>query len=244
MNIRKHIPNLFTLGNLLCGTLAVMAAVEGFFEAAAGLVLLGILLDFFDGFLARLLGVQGELGKQLDSLADMVTSGVVPGLLMFRFYEEAIQNGDIEMTTTVVLLSFTAFLLTLGAGYRLAKFNIDTRQTDSFIGLPTPAMTLFVVSLPIILDQTTFLWVKDLLQNVYILAGTSIILAILMNVNLPLIALKFKSFGVRENIFQYLLILISVLLILTLQYLAVPLIIICYIFLSVIHNFTTSKNEI
>lgn len=241
MNIRKHIPNLFTLGNLLCGTLAAMAAVEEFFGAAAGLVLLGIVFDFFDGFLARLLGVQGELGKQLDSLADMVTSGVVPGLLMFRFYEQAIQNGDIEMTTTVIILSFTGLLLTLGAGYRLAKFNIDTRQTDSFIGLPTPAMTLFVVSLPVVLDHTSFEWVKDLLQNVYFLAGVSISLAVLMNANLPLIALKFKSFGIKDNLFQYLLILISILLIVTLQYLAVPVIIMVYVLLSVINNVIGKK---
>lgn len=241
MGIRRHIPNLFTLGNLFCGTLAAMAAVEGFFEAAAGLVVLGIVLDFFDGFLARLLGVQGELGKQLDSLADMVTSGVVPGLLMFRFYEQAIQNGDIEMTTAVVLLTFTSFLLTLGAGYRLAKFNIDTRQTDSFIGLPTPAMSLFVVSLPVIFEHTAYVWVKEWLQNVYFLVGVSVTLAILMNANLPLLSLKFKSFGIKDNLFKYLLILISILLIVLLEYLAIPLIIIVYVLLSVVNNVMRKK---
>ena len=244
MNIKRHIPNLFTLGNLFCGTMAAMAAVEEYFEAAAGLVVLGIVFDFFDGFLARILKVQGELGKQLDSLADMVTSGVVPGLLMFRFYEQALQNGNVEMTNMTVFLSFTAFLLTLGAGYRLAKFNIDTRQTDSFIGVPTPAMSLFVVSLPLIFEHTDYAWVKEVLQNVYFLAVTSIVLTILMNVNLPLLSLKFKSFGIKENSFKYLLILISVLLIFTFHYLAVPLIIVTYIILSIIQNFTTPKSAV
>ena len=243
MKIKKNIPNFITLGNLLCGTLAVMAASNSDYEAAAFLVVIGIVLDFFDGFFARVLKVQGELGKQLDSLADMVTSGVVPGVLMFRFYEDAIQNGNIEMTTHVVLLSFVSFLLTLGAGYRLAKFNIDTRQSNSFIGLPTPAMGLFIISLPIIFQETDVIWVKEALLNVYILTGISIVLCFLMNANLPLISLKFKSFGVKENFFKYLLILGSILLLITIQYLAVPIIIILYNILSIIKNVMTKRKE-
>jgi CDP-diacylglycerol--serine O-phosphatidyltransferase len=256
MNIKKHIPNLFTLGNLFCGTLAVMYAVLRDFEMAALLVVAGIILDFFDGFIARILKVQGELGKQLDSLADMVTSGVVPGVVMFamlnpydlihftKLFSDVTTTfvSDLEIEGFTFDISLLAFLLTLSAGYRLAKFNIDTRQSDSFIGLPTPAMSLFVVSLPLIVDDS-LIDVRDLLQNQYVLLGITVVLSFLMNANLPLLSLKFKSFGFKENLMKYLLILISVVMIVTLKYLAVPLIIIVYILLSIIDNLTKRKQE-
>lgn len=244
MSIKKHIPNLFTLGNLFCGTLATMAAVNNYYEAAGLLVVIGIGFDFLDGFVARLLKVQSELGKQLDSLADMVTSGVVPGIVMFKFFEDGIQNGDIDFTDTMMLLAFTSFLLTLGAGYRLAKFNIDTRQSDSFIGLPTPAMSLFVVSLPIIYLHTDVVFVKDLVFNSYFLIGVSVVLTYLMNAELPLLSLKFKNYGFKENLFKYLLIIGSIVLIVTLKYVAVPLIIVIYILLSIINNLLTKKHAV
>ena len=244
MSIKKHIPNLFTLGNLFCGTLATMAAVNNYYEAAGLLVVVGIGFDFLDGFVARLLKVQSELGKQLDSLADMVTSGVVPGIVMFKFFEDGIQNGDIDFTDTMMLLAFTSFLLTLGAGYRLAKFNIDTRQSDSFIGLPTPAMSLFVVSLPIIYLHTEVVFVKDLVFNSYFLIGVSVVLTYLMNAELPLLSLKFKNYGFKENLFKYLLIISSIVLIVTLKYVAVPLIIVIYILLSIIHNLSNKKHAV
>lgn len=241
MNIKKHIPNLFTLGNLLCGTLATIAAVSTEYKAVAVLVLIGIVFDFFDGFIARILKVQGELGKQLDSLADMVTSGVVPGILMFKFYEDQLNGSNGNATELLILMAFTGFLLTLSAGYRLAKFNIDTRQSDSFIGLPTPAMSLFVVSLPIIYRETNIELVQSILENLYFLVAVSLVLSFLMNANLPLLSLKFKSFGFKQNIMKYLLILISIVMVATLQYLAVPLIIIVYILLSVIDNVSKRK---
>jgi CDP-diacylglycerol--serine O-phosphatidyltransferase len=240
--MRRHIPNLFTFGNLFCGTLAAMLAVQGDFDIAAGLVALGVFLDFFDGFFARLLGVQGELGKQLDSLADVVTSGVAPGLLMFHFYNEVIGTSNLEPTDSIVILSYTAFLLTLGAAYRLAKFNIDTRQSDSFIGVPTPAMSLFVVSLPVIYEYGEVEAVNIVLENAYVLAGVSVAFTILMNAELPLLSLKFKSFGLKKNIYKYLLMLVSVVLLLVLKFIAVPLIILFYIVLSIISYLTTQKD--
>jgi len=243
MNIKKYIPNLFTLGNLLCGTLATMAAVNNYYQAVWMLVVLGVVLDFFDGFLARILRVQGELGKQLDSLADVVTSGVVPGLLMFKFYEDVLNSGD-QYTDLLVLLAFLSFILTLSAAYRLAKFNIDTRQSESFIGLPTPAMSLFVVSLPIIHMNTNIEFVKELISNNYFLVGVTLVLSYLMNAELPLFSLKFKNFGFKKSIVKYLLILISVVLLVTIQYLAIPIIIIAYIILSIIHNQVNKKHPV
>ena len=237
MNIKKHIPNLFTLGNLFCGILATLAAVSSHYEGAAILVVVGIIFDFFDGFLARILKVQAELGKQLDSLADMVT----PGFVMFRFFEDAIKNGNVDFPDAMLPLTFLCFLLTLGAAYRLAKFNIDTRQSDSFIGLPTPAMSLFVVSLPIIYQTSEIEFVKELVFNNYFLLLVSVFLTVLMNSELKLLALKFKSFGWKGNEYRFVLIILSVVMLTTLQYLAIPLIIIAYVLLSIIQNVSTKK---
>ena len=180
--MKKHIPNLITLGNLFCGTIATIFAVQGNFVAAGLFVVIGIFLDFFDGFAARLLHVSGELGKQLDSLADMVTSGVVPGIIMFHLLNQSnFENVDSQFMNERISfsiashdyqftwISYIGLLLTLGACYRLAKFNIDTRQSESFIGLPTPAMSLFVISLPLIQEYASVEWAQNLISNNYFL---------------------------------------------------------------------------
>ena len=242
MKFVKQIPNLLTLGNLFCGTVAAIFAVQGNFEATAILVVLGIVFDFFDGFAARLLKVTGELGKQLDSLADIVTSGVVPGIVMFNLIQYSLYPNDINFNSEYVEydyfynLKFIGLLLTLGACYRLAKFNIDTRQTSSFIGLPTPAMSLFVVSLPIIQQYSDFEFVQTLLNNNYFLIGVTILLTYLMNAELPLFSLKFTDYSFTNNKIKYIFLLISVGLLIGLQFLAVPLIIVLYVVVSVFDN--------
>lgn len=236
--MKKHIPNLITLGNLLCGTIATIAAVNVDYLTVAVFVILGILLDFFDGFAARLLNVSGELGKQLDSLADMVTSGVVPGIIMLQLFSD-IQLGNgyfIDEFSVPTYLPFLGLLLTLSACYRLAKFNIDTRQSDSFIGLPTPAMSLFVVSLPLILLYTDNQFFIDLIQNNYFLIGVTLGLSYLMNAEIPLFSLKFKSFKIQENLLKYFFLLASVIMIFTLQFISIPLVIILYVVLSIGSN--------
>tara|TARA_R110001632_G_scaffold97231_3_gene203728 strand:+ start:2166 stop:2906 length:741 start_codon:yes stop_codon:yes gene_type:complete len=243
MNIKKHIPNLFTLGNLFCGTVATIFAVQSEFELTAIFVVIGIVFDFFDGFLARILKVSGELGKQLDSLADMVTSGVVPGLVMFYlFTDNQIDVADFNDEFAIpIYLPFLGLLLTLAACYRLAKFNLDTRQSESFIGLPTPAMSLFVISLPLIQMNTEFEFAQNLMSNNYFLIGVTLLLSYLMNAELPLFSLKFKNYGVKDNVFKYLLIALSILLLVTVQYLAIPIIIVVYIILSMIDNLKIRK---
>ena len=238
MSIKKHIPNIVTLGNLLCGTLATIFAVGGHFEMTALFVVLGIFLDFFDGFFARVLKVSGELGKQLDSLADMVTSGVVPGIVLF------VLLGNNQQMPYDILAEFKfsmglpllGLLITLSACYRLAKFNLDTRQSESFIGLPTPAMSLFIVSLPLVQMHSDIDFVKDLIGNNYFLIGITILFSFLMNSEFHLFSLKFNNYGIRENLFQYTLILLSIILLMTIQYLAVPVIIISYVILSMLKN--------
>jgi CDP-diacylglycerol--serine O-phosphatidyltransferase len=256
MKIKSHIPNIFTLLNLLAGTIAAMLAVSDRLLEAAILVLFGIFFDFFDGLFARLLKVQGELGKQLDSLADVVTSGVVPGIVMFQLLMKSIHRDWLEGLSceignwmsfedtkdlnwegySIHLLPLIGLLLTLAAAYRLANFNIDERQTTSFIGLPTPAMALFIVSLPVILKFNTDPFLHNLILNKYTLISLVFIFSLLMNIELPLFSLKLKSFSFKTSWVQILFIILSILSLILFKIVAIPIIIIIYIVLSIIHN--------
>ncbi len=247
--MKKHIPNLLTLGNLLSGTIAILFALKGDYLYTAILVVLGIGFDFFDGFVARLLGVQGELGKQLDSLADMVTSGVVPGIVMLQLFVNVLNTDAISYIGvdscdggTGSVLPYLGLLLTLGACYRLAKFNIDTRQTTSFIGLPTPAMSLFVVFLPLILEYAPQSFFVDLINNKYFLIIVTIGLSFLMNAELPLFSLKFKDYSFGKNKLKYSFLLLSVIMLVVLKVVAVPLIILMYVAFSILNNSLSKSN--
>lgn len=245
MRLVNQIPNYITLANLFAGTVAAIFAVEGDFKTAAIFVLIGIIFDFFDGFIARLLNVSGELGKQLDSLADMVTSGVVPGIIMLKLIQSnLVVENSLEMKTYQILdVPLIGLILTLAACYRLASFNLDTRQTDSFIGLPTPAMCLFVISLPLIRIHSEVEFVNDLISNNYFLIALTGVLSFLMNADLHLFSLKFKEYSLKNNYIKYIFIIASVLLIFTLNFLAIPLIILLYIFLSVFKKTILLNNK-
>lgn len=229
MNIKAQIPNTITLLNLLCGCIAVVFAFERNFEFAFLFVCLGIFLDFFDGFFARLFHVSSPLGLQLDSLADMVTSGVVPGLVMY----ELMLTGS-GWNTPIV--PFFGFIITLGSCYRLANFNIDTRQTDSFIGLPTPANALFILSLPLVKATSTSFILDEILTDHGILLGISILSAYLLNAEIPLFSLKIKKINFKDNAIQVVFLVIALLLLIFLQYLGLPLVILTYVIMSVINN--------
>ena len=231
MQIKKHIPNIITLLNLFCGCIAVVFVAELNFVMAFYFVCLGIFLDFFDGFFARLFKVAGELGLQLDSLADMVTSGVVPGYAMFWLLQQSQDPAN-----PILILPYLGFIITLGSCYRLANFNIDTRQTDSFIGLPTPANALFILSLPLVLKYSDSLVIFDILTNQWILLAITLFSAFILNAEIPLFSLKIKDFTFKKNALQIVFLSLSVLLLAFFQYLAIPLIIITYVLLSVINN--------
>ncbi|GGF08569.1 CDP-alcohol phosphatidyltransferase family protein [Flavobacterium limi] len=231
MNIKKHIPNFITLINLFCGCVAVVFVSKQDYEMAFYMVCLGIFFDFFDGFFARLFKVSSPLGLQLDSLADMVTSGVVPGYVMFSMFT----NSAHELGTSPVI-PFLGFIVTLGSCYRLANFNIDTRQTDSFIGLPTPANALFILSLPLVLKFSDSLITLELLTNQWVLLVITLSSAYILNAEIPLFALKIKKFTIKDNVLQIVFLAISIVLLLLLQFSAVPVIIIIYVLLSVINN--------
>ena len=231
MQIKKHIPNIITLLNLFCGCIAIVFVAELNFEMAFFFVCLGIFLDFFDGFFARLFKVSSPLGLQLDSLADMVTSGVVPGYVMYSLLKMS-QNP----TSPDLFIPYLGFIIALGSCYRLANFNIDTRQTDSFIGLPTPANALFILSLPLVLRHSDSLVVFDILTNQWILLVITLFSAYILNAEIPLFSLKIKDFTFKKNALQIVFLSLSVLLLFFFQYLAIPLVIITYVLLSVINN--------
>jgi CDP-diacylglycerol--serine O-phosphatidyltransferase len=246
--IKKQIPNLFTLLNLLSGLIAVILALTDKLVEAAFFVMLGIFFDFFDGFFARMFKVSGEMGKQLDSLADMVTSGVAPGLVMFQMLmmstkHQWFMNYNCEVDSWQSFgqvewnyLPFLGLLIPLASAYRLAKFNIDERQTSSFIGLPTPAMSLFVVSLPLILISSDIEFVSDLIQNKYVLIGITLVGSYLLNAEIPLFSLKFKDYSWKNNVAKYVFLILSVVLIVVLKTVSIPVIIILYVLISIIDN--------
>ncbi|AMA49795.1 CDP-alcohol phosphatidyltransferase family protein [Flavobacterium covae] len=245
MSIKSQIPNLITLLNLFSGCIAIVFVSELQFEWAFFFVCLGIFFDFFDGFFARLFKVQSPLGLQLDSLADMVTSGVAPGYVMFQMILKTIGGGQelnhIALENSVVLLPFLGFIISLGACFRLANFNIDTRQTDSFIGVPTPANSLFIMSLPLVIKFTDISIIVDVLQNPYILLLITVLSAYVMNAEIPLFSLKIKQFTWSKNTLQILFLILSVILLLVFKYLGIPLIIIAYVLLSVANNLFLKK---
>lgn len=248
--MKQYIPNALTLLNLFCGSIAVIFAVNNNFVASALFVFLGIFFDFFDGFAARKLNVQSELGIQLDSLADMVTSGLVPGIIMFKLIGLTID--DYSMLNTYVdwgtnsfagfklqILPLLGLAITLASAYRLAKFNIDIEQQSYFKGLPTPANTLLIVSLPLIMEFQNNDLINSIILNKWFLIGLSIFSCWILNSNIKLFALKFKNWSFKDNATRYIFILLCIVLLIVLQFAAIPVIILLYIIMSVLDNLTS-----
>ncbi len=234
--IKRQIPNLITLCNLACGVLSVFAAIA--YQApvqAALLICLGILLDFFDGMTARLLGVSSPMGKELDSLADVVTSGVAPAAILFNLCYSPL--GYIGLRWLLILF----LLIPLFAAYRLAKFNLDTRQTHSFLGLPVPSQALVWVG--VALTQSIDYSATGAPWLTVVFVVLSLILDVLMVSELPLFSLKFnfKDLSWRTNSIQYIfLIVCAVIIALLRDWIAISVIILWYIVLSL---FTQKKNH-
>lgn len=250
--MKRYIPNALTLLNLLCGCIAVIFAVNDNFVAAAMFVFLGIFFDFFDGFAARKLNVQSDLGIQLDSLADMVTSGLVPGIVMYKLLELTL--GITDFNTSIVmgwdtriewnglkysLLPLIGLSITLASAYRLAKFNIDNEQQSYFKGLPTPANALLILSLPLILKFQNNDVINSIILNKWFLIGLTVFSCWILNSNIKLFALKFKDWSFKNNATRYIFILLCIVLLIVLQFAAIPIIILLYISMSVLDNLTS-----
>lgn len=229
---------MLTMGNLFCGILAALLIFNSYYTIGAFFFFMGVVFDYFDGFAARKLGVSGDLGKELDSLADVVTSGLVPGIVLYRLFVDAMPNyGDFLWHSGVdklevdmkALFACFGFLVTLFSALRLAKFNIDTRQTTSFIGLPTPANALFIVSLPLIAIYQPSDWFANAIGSVSVLAMLTLLSSYMLVSEVPLFALKFKSFGWKGNEVRYTFLILSVLLLVVFRLLGIPLIIVLYV---------------
>jgi CDP-diacylglycerol--serine O-phosphatidyltransferase len=196
MKIKNQIPNLITLSNLSLGCIGIWFTFHGELVNAAWCIGLALLADFMDGLVARILGVSSELGVQLDSLADVVSFGVLPGFLMFHLLEsmEAPQG-----------IAYSMLIIPLLSAYRLAKFNIDKRQAQGFIGLPTPSLALWMASFPLIRQYGPD-WMLAYSESIWLIVSTAWLLSLLLVSELPLIALKFKTWSIRENKLRYALI--------------------------------------
>lgn len=218
----KHLPNFLTICNLLCGCIGIVLVFNGNLYFATYLIWLAAVFDFFDGFVARWLNAYSNIGKELDSLADMITFGALPGFMMFQMISESFPQS---------YWPYVAFLVTAFSALRLAKFNVDTRQSDSFIGLPTPANALFISALPFVMNGESSL--AMFLSNGYALLIITVLFSLLLVAEIRLFALKFKNMTWQDNKIRFVFLALSLLLIAFLQITAIPIIIILYIVLSI-----------
>ncbi len=247
----KQIPNLITLSNLFLGTVSIVFSFQEELSIAAMLIFVAAVFDFLDGFAARLLKAYSDIGKELDSLADLVSFGLAPAVILHQLMVSNIPpmaflafiGNEPDFWTNVgwyAMLLFP-FMLTLFSAYRLARFNVDTRQTESFIGLPTPASGLLIASFPLILASANCPdWLQELLvSSSFILPFVAIISYLLVS-PLPLMSLKFKSLRWKENAWRFILMAFSLISVIIFKWMAVPIIWLGYIVISLL-NVTFAK---
>ncbi len=252
-----NLANIVTALNLSSGILSILFAVLGYLDFAVFAIFAGAIFDFLDGFIARAMNTMGELGKQLDSLADMVTFGVAPGVLMMvvltidlesftSFTVEGVRSGffhwfDAFLQGELNFLPFLALIIPFFSLFRLAKFNLDTRPTTSFIGLPTPANTLFFTTFPLVIvfrgeDVNSFFF------NPLLIVTLLVVLSLMMVSEIPLFSLKVKHFKIKGNEIRFIFLLISLIFILVFNVWAIALIVLLYLVLSIVENTFFNKN--
>jgi len=279
-----NIPNLFTAANMLCGFVSIILALFGRIDLAPLFILAAVVFDFLDGFIARKMNIQGELGKQLDSLADMVTFGIAPGIIMLVMIVIGIdfsallskesgtnfQNTELsyyafiqiwdwiqaliygvpnDFDASIKYLPFIALIIPFFAMFRLAKFNLDKRQSDRFRGVPTPFNTIFFLFFPLYFSLNLNQWEHQekwilLLFDCYTLSVITVLFSVLMVTDIPLISLKFKTWTWNENKFRYILVGSSLIIIPLFWIWAILIIVFLYLLLSLIENYQLKKHEV
>jgi CDP-diacylglycerol--serine O-phosphatidyltransferase len=279
-----NIPNLFTAANMLCGFVSIILALFGRIDLAPLFILAAVVFDFLDGFIARKMNLQGELGKQLDSLADMVTFGIAPGIIMLVMIVIGIdfsallskesgtnfQNTELsyyafiqiwdwiqsliygvpnDFDASIKYLPFIALIIPFFSMFRLAKFNLDKRQSDRFRGVPTPLNTIFFLFFPLFFSVNLNQWEHQekwilLLFDCYTLSAITVLFSVLMVTDIPLISLKFKTWTWNENKFRYILVGSSLIIILLFWIWAILIIVFLYLLLSLIENYQLKKHEV
>ena len=234
--IFHFVPNTITCLNLFCGCISVISSFNGALETAAYFIFAAAVFDFLDGFAARWLQAYSAIGKELDSLADVVSFGVAPASIMYALLWTAAENQGFTMEAYSGgwWIAALAFVLAVYSALRLAKFNIDTRQTDSFIGLPTPANALFICSLAFISSGNHLLSV--LTGDPYFLLAVVVVFSQLLVSELPLFSLKFKSFDWKSNQIRYLFITVSAIILVIFHWSGLALVILVYVILSIFTN--------
>ena len=247
----KQIPNLFTLLNLVFGCLAIIFTLQNGITIIAdnnGTQLINIperiwmaslfiglaaLVDFLDGFIARFFNASSEMGKQLDSLADLVSFGVAPGMIIYQFLRLSFSQQEDGLDVSMIWLT-PSLLLPCAAAYRLARFNLDSGQAFSFKGLPVPAVGILIASLPLIYWNVNEPWVIKLLLNKWFLYAFVLLLSYLMVSSLPMLSLKFKDFSVKNNLPKYILAIITIIAVVVLRWIAVPVVLLAYVLVSLL----------
>ena len=249
----KQLPNIFTLLNLFFGCIAIVFALQNTIDIkyttdggqylklteniyyASLFIGIAAVIDFLDGFVARLLKASSEMGKQLDSLADVVSFGAAPGIILYQFLRMSFIKES-EGIETGMLWLLPAFIFSCAGAYRLARFNIDTTQSYGFKGVPIPAAGLVVASLPLIYWNVPTATVTNLLLNKWFLYAIIVLLSGLMVSTLPLMALKFKDYSFKNNLPKIILLVVALVAALLLQWIAVPVVFIAYIILSLVYK--------
>lgn len=280
--IKRNIPNFFTCMNLWCGCAGIVYCFNDYLIGASLMIAIAAVMDFLDGFAARMLKVTSPIGKQLDSMADLVTFGVLPGVILYKLLFLSLSMKSIGVDHSFMQdftwmkifyiseypLAFLGFMVTVFSAIRLAKFNIDTRQTNSFIGLPTPANTIFIGSLPLILNISVFdipgtplsaakpqlfitsdsiipeVLLRDIILNPIFLISLIVISSFLLVAPFRLFALKFKNLTWGDNAVRYIFLALSVAMLIIFQYPGIPFIIVLYIIISIINNMLSRHHRI
>ena len=219
----KHIPNLLTISNLICGCIALYFTFQGELVFTAYLIGLAAIFDFMDGATARLLNVSSPIGKELDSLADMVSFGLVPGSVVFHLLEE----GALSQ------YSFIALVIPIFSAYRLAKFNVDEDQNENFIGLPTPANCLVFISIALITTFNSDSTIAYLVEIPEILLIITVLMSLALVSKINMFSLKFKNLKYKDNKLRFFLIMMSIILLTWLEFSAIPIIVMLYILMSI-----------
>ena len=236
--IIRNIPNYITIANLFCGVLSIISTFSNQLSLAAFFIFLGIFLDFFDGFFARLLKIENEFGLQLDSLADLVTSGLAPSFILFKLLNANNTTqlfGEFSFENLFSSISLIAFLIPIFAALRLANFNIDKNQKNSFIGLPTPMTAIFIASIPLIKSE----FFNSIYSNTSTLCIISVVLSILMISKLNLFSIKVnfqENLSSQLNMMRLFMLISSLILLFFFNLAAIPFIVVLYIILSIINN--------
>jgi CDP-diacylglycerol---serine O-phosphatidyltransferase len=243
MKIKNQIPNLITLLNLLCGSIAIILVFSGEMILASWFIILAAALDFSDGLAARLLHAKSDIGAQLDSLADVISFGLAPSTIMYQLLLDSPGTSSWS-AGNMPLLPFAALLLVAGGAYRLAKFNTDPGQAAEFKGLPIPASGIFVAALPLIIrqfEESERLY--EILRNHYVLLAIIVFLSWVMVSNIPMISLKFKNLIWKDNLSRFILIGAAPILFILFRFSAIPMIIFLYIIISIASQSSNFKKS-